>query len=91
LEDNFSDDVELLHRTIRYNIKKLREAKNMSQMDIRHSIGHSSAGFYGKAEIGIQNKKFNIEHLVKIAKVLECDICEFFKPINKDDEPSSEI
>lgn len=31
------------------------------------------------AELGINNKHFNIEHLVKIADVLEVDVCEFFK------------
>jgi len=41
-------------------------------------IGHASAAFYAKAEHGIQNKKFNIEHLCKIAEILNVDIKEFF-------------
>jgi len=43
------------------------------------AIGHSSAAFYAKAELGIQHKKFNVEHLCKIANVLEVDIRDFFK------------
>lgn len=81
MEDDFSKDVELAHLKIRTNIKRIREERSKTQMDMGFAIGHASAGFYGKAEIGIQNKRFNIEHLVKIAKVLEVDICEFFKPI----------
>lgn len=30
------------------------------------------------AELGLNNKHFNIEHLVKIANVLGVDICDFF-------------
>jgi len=45
------------------------------------AIGHSSAAFYAKAELGIQHKKFNIEHLCKIANVLEVNICDLFNEL----------
>ena len=75
----YSYDVEKLHTQIRHNVKYLREKKHKSQLEMALAIGHSSAAFYAKAELGIQNKKFNIEHLCKIAEVLEVDIREFFK------------
>lgn len=31
------------------------------------------------AELNLNNKHFNIKHLVKIADVLEVDSCELFK------------
>ncbi len=40
-----------------------------------------SGCFYGS--LG-KNKHFNIEHLVKIADVLEVDVCEFFKKWKKE-------
>lgn len=61
------------------NVKKAREAKKMSQLELALSIGHATAGFLGKAEIGLENKHFNIEQLYKIGQVLELDISEFFK------------
>jgi len=73
-----SYDVEKLHMQIRHNVKYLREKKHKSQLEMALAIGHSSAAFYAKAELGIQNKKFNIEHLCRIAEVLEVDIKEFF-------------
>ena len=80
MEDFLSyEDINELYRQIGKNVKRIREEKNKSQLDLALSIGHSSAGFIGKAEICIQNKHFNIEHLHKIAKVLEVDICDFFQ------------
>ena len=77
----YQDDINKLYERIRYNVKRLREAKNKSQLEMALALGHASAGFYAKAEHGIQNKKFNIEHLYKIAQVFEVDIYEFFKDI----------
>lgn len=80
MEDFLSyEDVTELYKKIGKNVKRIREEKNKSQLDLALSIGHSSAGFVGKAEICIHHKHFNIEHLHKIARVLEVDICEFFK------------
>ena len=79
MEDFFCEDVNELYKQIGRNVKKIREEKGKSQLDLALSIGHSSAGFVGKAEICIHDKHFNIEHLHKIAKVLEVNICDFFK------------
>ena len=74
-----SANVEKMHDQIRNNVKYLREKKHKSQLEMALAIGHSSSAFYAKAELGIQHKKFNIEHLCKIAEVLEVDIGDFFK------------
>lgn len=71
-------DAEVIHAQIRHNVKLLREKRGKSQLEMALAIGHSSAAFYAKAELGIQHKKFNIEHLCKIANVLEVNICDFF-------------
>lgn len=80
MENIEKEEIEDLYRLIGKNVKRIREEKGKSQLDLALSIGHSSAGFIGKVEICIHNKHFNIEHLYKISKVLEIDICEFLKP-----------
>ena len=80
MENIEKEEIEDLYRLIGKNVKRIREEKGKSQLDLALSIGHSSAGFVGKAEICIHNKHFNIEQLYKISKVLEIDICEFLKP-----------
>ena len=51
----------------------------MSQLDLALAIGLKSVGLISVAEIYHNKKHFNIEHLHKIAKVLEVNMCEFFK------------
>ena len=80
MENIEKEEIEDLYRLIGKNVKRIREEKGKSQLDLALSLGHSSAGFVGKAEICIHNKHFNIEHLYKISKVLEIDIREFLKP-----------
>jgi len=42
------------------------------------TIGHKSMSTIGKIEAGLEDKHYNIEHLYKIAKALDVEICEFF-------------
>ena len=61
------------------NVKKYRELKGMSQMQLALEIGMSGGAYLGRAEIRKNNHHFNIKHLAKISKVLNVDICDFFK------------
>lgn len=79
MKDFSYEDISELYKQIGQNVKRIREKKGKSQLELALSIGHSSAGFVGKAELCIHEKHFNIEHLYKIAKILEVDICDFFK------------
>ena len=79
MSDTYINDY---HRIIGLNVKRLRKEKNLSQLDLAHKIGHKSVSIISCAEINHKNNHFNIEHLLKIAYVLEVDICEFFKNID---------
>ena len=70
-----------IYQQIGNNVKTIRKQKNISQLALSLAIGHKAVGTVSMAEIGLNNKHFNIEHLAKIADVLEVDICEFFKGI----------
>lgn len=84
MENIEKDEIDELYKIIGKNVKRIREEKGKSQLDLALSIGHSSAGFVGKAEICIHNKHFNIEHLYKISKILDVDMCKFIKISEKD-------
>lgn len=66
------------YRAIGQNVKRLRK-KNVSQLELSLAIGHKAVGTVSMCELGINNKHFNLEHLIKIADVLDIDINEFFK------------
>ena len=76
LPDDFS---EKLHKQIGQNVKKIRTEKDISQLKLAYLIGYKSVSPISSAEIYYKKIHFNIEHLYKIAYVLEVDINEFFK------------
>lgn len=72
-----------IYKKIGSNVKEIRQHKKVSQLTLALAIGHKAVGTVSMAELCINNKHFNIEHLVKIADVLEVDVCDFFKGINQ--------
>ena len=78
LDSNFTQD---LYIKIGINVKKFRESKGITQLELSQAIGHKSVTVISCCEICYKNYHFNIEHLQKIAYVLDVDISEFFKDI----------
>ncbi|WP_442764644.1 helix-turn-helix domain-containing protein [Sulfurospirillum cavolei] len=78
--DFLPDEIQAFHRLIARNIQHIRKEKKMTQLDLALTIGHKSVSTIAKIEAGLENKHYNIEHLYKIATILEVDICDFFKP-----------
>ena len=65
--------------TVSSNVKKYREKRGYSQMQLALEIGMSSGAYLGRAELRKENHHFNIKHLAKISKVLDIPISSFFK------------
>jgi len=68
-----------IYKAIGQNVKDIRTEKGVSQLALSMAIGHKAVGTVSMAEVCLNNKHFNIEHLMKIAEVLGVDVCEFFK------------
>jgi transcriptional regulator with XRE-family HTH domain len=77
------EKMEAIYKIIGSNVKEIRKSKKVSQLALALAIGHKAVGTVSMAELCINNKHFNIEHLVKIADVLEVDVCNFFKGVNE--------
>lgn len=59
----------------KYIINKVREKrieKGLSQSQLSFELGYASPGFIAMVESGRYAKKYNIQQLNEIAKVLEC-------------------
>ena len=69
------------YKIIANNVKRIRKEKGYTQLDLALEIDISSVAFYSNCENLRYNKHFNLEHLYKLSKVLDVDICEFFKGI----------
>lgn len=72
-------EIDLFYTRVMENVRNIRKEKGVSQLDLAYAIGHKSMSTIGKIESGLENKHYNLEHLYKIAKVLEVDVCEFFR------------
>lgn len=84
MEYNFSDEMVLkFHQTIGANVKRLRTKRGLSQLELAYEMGNKSVSLISAAELANDKKKFNTEHLYKIATILNVDISEFFEGIEK--------
>lgn len=82
--DELSDDfIQDLYLKIGKNIKYYRESKRLTQLQLSQAIGHKSVTIVSRTEICYKGQHFNIEHLTKIAYVLEVDLCVFFQDSNQ--------
>ncbi len=72
------EKMDAIYKAIGDNVKRIRTVKGVSQLSLALAIGHKAVGTISMAELHINKKHFNIEHLIKIADVLEVDISEFF-------------
>ncbi len=70
-----------IYKKIGINVKKIREEKGISQLNLALAIGHKAVGVISHSDLCLQNKHFNIEHLVKISNVLNVKITDFFQDI----------
>jgi transcriptional regulator with XRE-family HTH domain len=75
------EQMKTIYLRIGQNVKKIRQSKNISQLQLALAIGHKAVGTISVCELGTNGKHFNIEHLFKIADVLEVDVGDFFKGI----------
>ena len=73
------EEVERLYRLIGQNVARMRKERGMTQLDLTLAMGYKSVGLVSQAELCLNQKHFNIEHLYKISKVLEVEMGEFFK------------
>ena len=79
-ESTITDEKMLdIYKEIGMKVKTIRTEKGVSQLALAMAIGHKAVGTISMAEICLNKKHFNIEHLFKIAEVLEVDVCDFLK------------
>ncbi len=79
LSDISEDEIKEFYKLVSNNVKKARIDAGMSQLDLALKLGIKSIAFYSNCENLRYDKHFNLEHLYKISKALNVDICEFFK------------
>ena len=75
------NELEEVHKTIGLAVKKYREKKGISQLELSLEMGNKSVSLISAAELYTDRKHFNIEHLYKKSKILDIDISAFFEDL----------
>lgn len=70
------DKLDQFYIRIGKNVRKLREEKNISQLELAIRIGHKSTSFLSNCENYKNKEHFNLEHLYLISDVLGISICD---------------
>jgi len=73
------NEVDEIYIKIGRNVKKFRENKKISQLELSYAMGYKSVSLVSASELYTNKKHFNIEHLYKISKILNIDICALIK------------
>jgi len=74
-----NEAVDNFYKQIGINVKKQRELKGYTQLQLSQALGHKSVGLVSQAELYLKKQHFNLEHLYKLAYILECDVADFIK------------
>ena len=73
------EETKLFYQKIARKVQLIRKKKGLSQLELSYLIGFKSTSLIAGAEAGYGNVRFSLEHLCKIAKVLQVDVKEFFE------------
>ena len=79
--NELNDNPGKMHDIISANVKRIRTQKEVSQLDLAQEMGLVGNGYITKSENRKNNHHFSIEHIVKISKILDVPIEEFFKGV----------
>ncbi|MFA6789817.1 MAG: helix-turn-helix transcriptional regulator [Arcobacteraceae bacterium] len=76
LEENQIDD---FYKMIGSNVKKIRNERGMTQLQLSQALGHKSVGLVSQSELYLKKQHFNLKHLYQLAYILDCNIEDFLK------------
>lgn len=77
--DNLDENkIDEFYINIGKNVKRLREKKGLTQLQLSQALNFKSVGLVSQAELYLKKQHFNLKHLYLISLVLECDMSEFF-------------
>ena len=62
------------YKQIGINVREQRKKKKYTQLQLALALGHKSVGLVSQAELYLDKQHFNLEHLYKIAYILDCDV-----------------
>lgn len=72
------DELEEFYKIVGSNVKKKREEKGLTQLQLSQKMCLKSPGLISQGELYLDKQHFNLTHLYKIAAILDCSVQDFF-------------
>ncbi|MCT7487774.1 helix-turn-helix domain-containing protein [Aliarcobacter cryaerophilus] len=82
VEDIEDSKIDNFYKLIGSNVKKIRNQRGLTQLQLSQALGHKSVGLVSQSELYLKKQHFNIKHLYQIAYILDVPITTFFEDIN---------
>ncbi len=77
VKNNFTkEEIEVFYKEIGQKVKKIRNSKGMTQLELSYAMGYKSVSLVSSAELYTKKKHFNLEHLYKISKILNVKLSD---------------
>lgn len=73
------EESEKFHQNISKNVRRIRQEKGLTQLDVSLALGFSNPSFLTNAESKNSNKRFNLNQLHKLSIIFDVNICDFFE------------
>lgn len=77
VEDLDESQIDDFYKMIGANVKKMRNKRGMTQLQLSQALGHKSVGLVSQSELYIKKQHFNLKHLYQLAYILDCNIEDF--------------
>ncbi len=74
-------ELEVFYKKIGADVKRKREEKNLTQLQLSQLMDFKSVGLVSQAELYLKKQHFNLKHLFIIASILGCNIQDFFEGV----------
>lgn len=79
MEKVSNKEIDNFYIKIGNKVKKERENKGFTQLELSYALGYKSVSLISAAELYSNKKHFNLEHLYKISKILDIELEELIK------------
>lgn len=75
------ETIDNFYKLIGTNVKRYRNAKGYTQLQLSQALGHNSVGLVSQAELYLKKQHFNLKHLYEIAYILECEVSDLIQEL----------
>ena len=78
--DNIDEtQIDDFYKKIGINVKKMRNKKGLTQLQLSQALGHKSVGLVSQSELYLKKQHFNLKHLYQLAYILDCEVEDFLR------------